>query len=124
MAWSEWKKFGVGITHCGSYTANGSLDITEYGLSNVDIDKFIFVPTKTNSGNKYATTGKAADGYDYVRSYGSYTAHTFTLNDNVLSFTLPRASGKAYCGPNSTSANVSVGGTWTYDVPGDIYYIG
>lgn len=115
-----------GITYCGEYTANGSFDISDYGLSNVNVSNFIFVPTMSTT-SKTASAAHIGYGYNqdyvYVRGYGNYTSHKFTLTDNTLSFTLPSANGSAYNGPSSDNVSNKVGGSWKVTIKGKIYYI-
>ena len=113
------------VVYCGSYTANGSFDITTYGLTNVDVNKFIFVPSKSSGKYGYATPAHIGYGYNkdyvYVRGYANYVAQTFALNGNTLSFTLPYVDAVAMNGPEAASANVSVGGRVNLVIAGDIY---
>ena len=119
---------GSKTVFCGSYDANGKFNLSDYGLSDdVDVDNFVFVPTIT-SQTKYASAAHIGNGYNqdyvYVRGYGTYKPHSFTLADGVVTFTLPKVTGSAYNGPTSSNVSAQVGGNWTVTVAGKIYYIG
>lgn len=112
------------ITHCGSYTENGSFDVTTFGLSNVKRKNFIFVPTLAQTWVYGTATKIPYTNYEYARGFGGYKPHTFALSGNILTFTLPICTGSAYCGPTASNASAEVGEAYTLPIAGDIYYIG
>ena len=106
--------------HCGSYSANGSFDITTYGLSNVDVSKFIFVP----SANSFSSNNAwKKDDNAYYRIINYYYPGTFSISNNTLTFTLPYINSRLFSSTNGTTDNRSVS-SYTYTIPVDIYYIG
>jgi len=109
--------------YCGSYTANGSFNITTYGLSNVDVNNFVFVP---DSSTYYENSSivKGVETGPYFRIYYGYFGPSFTLSGNTLSFTLPAISNSMYGGTsNSISMVHNSLGSVTFKVKGAIYYI-
>lgn len=112
-------------TYCGNYKENGSFDISEFGLQNVAVGNFIFVPTRTN------TTPMADAGvklpytsYVYIRPFGNWYKQKFTLDGNILTFTLPRIRFRAYSGPTADNASAAVDNEKEIYIAGDIYYLG
>lgn len=112
------------VVHCGSYTENGSFDVTTFGLSNVKRKNFIFVPTLAQTWVYGIATKIPYTNYEYARGFGGYKPHTFALSGNILTFTLPICTGSAYCGPTASNASAEVGEAYTLPIAGDIYYIG
>lgn len=114
------------ITHCGTYTESGSFNIADYGLSNVDVENFIFVPSAFSTYN-LGLAEKYINLYSYFATRVAFKKATFTLDSDtgILTFTPAIIQSRPMTGTNERNASTPVTSSFiTNELPGDIYYIG
>lgn len=103
---NEFRPFSSGAILLGEYSANTTIDVSALGVTSAD--QFLLVPSQSKQyGQSYSSGGP----HPYY--YGSFALGNLSLNDNVLTVTLPSISG-------GQSGWVTSGGT----VPSKVYYVG
>lgn len=116
-----------GVTYCGSYTESGSFNIADYGLQNVAVENFIFVPSSFSSYNTEQATQKNSSVYTYFTARVIFDKATFALDNEtgILDFTLARIRTRPMTGTNTSNATTPLTTAYISNyLPGDIYYLG
>lgn len=115
------------VVHCGSYTESGSFNIADYGLQNVAVENFIFVPSAFSSYNTEQAQAKSSKYNAYYTSRNIFKKATFELDSDTgaVTFTCAKMQAKPMVGTNATNATSSAIASYiTNELPGDIYYMG
>ena len=105
-----------GAMKLGSYIADGSIDVSSYHAASAN--EFVLVPTASKGGGGDQWYRQNSN-YTYANYSGGFSIGDIKLNDNTLSFTLPRAY---FSGKKGSLEDPY----WTQQqpIPCDIYFIG
>ena len=97
---------GTSLINCGTYSSNGSLNVTNYGISDPVASKFIMVPASSNYNQNSAISTGVTTG-PYFRIYYGYTKPSFSLSGNTLTYTLPAIKNSMLGGDQNSNTYVN-----------------